>query len=72
MAKGRVKWFNANKGFGFIEPDTGEGDCFVHYSQVLGTGFKTLEDGAVVEFEMKRGDKGLQAENVVMLEEQNA
>ena len=44
----------------------------MHYSQVIGTGFKTLEDGAVVEFEMKHGDKGLQAENVVLLEEQSA
>lgn len=63
MPRGRVKWFNDNKGFGFIEQDGGE-DVFVHYSVIDMDGFKTLAEGSQVEFEMVRGEKGLQATRV--------
>ncbi len=63
MAVGTVKWFNDAKGFGFIKQDNGP-DVFVHYSQILGEGFKTLEEGQAVEFEIKEGPKGLLAEKV--------
>jgi CspA family cold shock protein len=61
---GRVKWFNESKGYGFIEQDSGE-DVFVHYSAIQGDGFKTLAEGQEVEFEVVRGEKGLQAAKVV-------
>lgn len=65
MAKtGRVKWFNESKGYGFIEQDDGE-DVFVHYSAIQGDGFKTLAEGQQVEFEVVRGEKGLQAAKVM-------
>ncbi len=64
MATGTVKWFNAEKGFGFITQDEGGADVFVHFSAIQGDGFKTLEEGKRVEFEVKPGQKGLQAENV--------
>jgi CspA family cold shock protein len=64
MATGTVKWFNAEKGFGFITQDDGGTDVFVHFSAIQGDGFKTLEDGKRVEFEVKPGQKGPQAENV--------
>lgn len=64
MAKGSVKWFNNAKGFGFIN-DGGEEDIFVHYSQIQGDGFKTLKQGEEVEFELRRGPKGLHAANVL-------
>ena len=64
MQRGSVKWFNNAKGFGFINNDAEE-DIFVHYSQIQGDGFKTLRQGESVEFELKRGPKGLHAENVV-------
>jgi len=66
MANGKVKWFNAAKGYGFIEQEDGE-DVFVHYSQIKDEGFKTLNEGQDVEFEVTTGDKGLQARNVVKL-----
>ncbi len=61
---GTVKWFNAEKGFGFITTEEGN-DVFVHFSQIQKDGFKTLEEGEEVEFDVVEGEKGLQAENVV-------
>jgi CspA family cold shock protein len=63
---GRVKWFNENKGYGFIEQEGGE-DVFVHYSAIVEDGFKTLAEGQKVQFEIVRGEKGLQAAKVVKL-----
>ena len=65
MATGTVKWFNDAKGYGFIQPDGGGKDIFVHFSNILGTGFKTLTEGAKVEFETRQGEKGPEATNVV-------
>lgn len=64
MNKGTVKWFNAQKGFGFISDENGE-DVFVHYSGLAMDGYKTLEDGQSVTFDVTRGSRGLQAVNVV-------
>ena len=64
---GTVKWFNDAKGFGFITPDGGAKDCFVHHSAIQGEGFKTLAEGAKVEFDMVQGQKGPAAEKVVKL-----
>ena len=61
--KGTIKWFNPEKGFGFIEPESGE-DVFVHFSSIVTEGFKTLEKGQKVEFEITQGERGLQANNV--------
>ena len=61
---GKVKWFSAEKGYGFIEREDG-GDVFVHFSAIQGDGFKTLDEGQAVEFEVVNGNRGLQAENVV-------
>jgi len=58
---GTVKWFNESKGFGFITPDGGGEDLFAHFSEIQGTGFKTLADNQRVQFEVRRGPKGLQA-----------
>ena len=63
MPRGKVKWFNENKGFGFIKQDEGP-DVFVHFSAILEEGFKTLAEGQEVEFEITQSDKGLQAANV--------
>ncbi|MFN2561942.1 MAG: cold-shock protein [Jatrophihabitans sp.] len=62
--QGTVKWFNAEKGFGFIAPDDGSADVFVHYSEIQGSGFKTLDEGQQVEFEVGQGQKGPQAQGV--------
>lgn len=64
--QGTVKWFNADKGFGFIESSEG-GDVFVHFSAIQGEGFKTLEEGQSVEFDVVEGNRGPQAANVVRL-----
>jgi CspA family cold shock protein len=64
--KGTVKWFNAAKGYGFIQRETGE-DVFVHFSAINMNGYRTLDEGTRVEFSVKRGPKGLQAEDVTML-----
>ena len=64
MAQGTVKWFNAEKGFGFIEHDGGGADVFVHFSAIQSSGYRSLEDNQRVEFEVTAGQKGPQAENV--------
>jgi CspA family cold shock protein len=62
--KGTVKWFNAAKGYGFIQRSTGD-DVFVHFSAIQSSGYRSLDEGSQVEFEVKQGPKGLQAENVI-------
>ncbi len=64
MSKGTVKWFNADKGFGFITPDEGSADLFVHHSEIKSDGYATLADGQAVEFEVGEGQKGPCAKNV--------
>ncbi|GAA1280725.1 cold-shock protein [Saccharothrix xinjiangensis] len=64
MALGTVKWFNAEKGFGFIAQENGGPDVFVHYSEIQGAGFRTLDENQRVEFEIGQGTKGPQAQNV--------
>jgi cold shock protein len=67
MASGTVKWFNDSKGYGFIQPEDGGKDVFVHFSQIAGEGFKTLTEGAKVEFETREGQKGPEATNVTIV-----
>jgi len=65
MSTGKVKWFNESKGYGFIQPDGGGRDVFVHFSAIQGDGYKTLSEGQTVEFEIIQGEKGPQASNVL-------
>ncbi len=65
MATGTVKWFNDQKGYGFIAPEDGGKDLFVHHSSIVGDGFKTLAEGAKVEYEAAQGTKGPEAKNVI-------
>lgn len=67
MATGTVKWFNADKGFGFIAPDDGSADVFAHFSAINGTGYRSLEENQQVSFDVTQGQKGLQAENITVL-----
>jgi CspA family cold shock protein len=69
MATGTVKWFNADKGYGFITPDEGGKDLFVHFSAIQGSGYRSLAEGAKVEYEAQQGDKGPQAATVHLLAE---
>ena len=64
MAQGTVNWFNDENGYGFISPDDGGEDLFVHHTGIAGSGFKSLDEGAKVSYEATRGKKGMQAENV--------
>jgi cold shock protein len=67
VATGTVKWFSNEKGYGFISPAGGGEDVFVHFSKIAGSGFKTLAEGAKVQFETEPGQKGLQATNVTVV-----
>ena len=67
MTTGTVKWFNADKGFGFIAPDDGSDDVFAHLSGINSGGYRSLDEGAKVEFDVTNGDRGLQATNISVL-----
>ena len=67
MATGTVKWFNGDKGFGFIEADDGSADEFVHFSAIQSNGFRTLDEGAKVEYDVEQGPKGPQASNLSVI-----
>lgn len=64
MVKGKVKWFNDRKGYGFISREDGSGDVFAHFSDIQSDGFKTLKEGEIVEFEVSNSDKGPKAVNI--------
>ena len=68
MVRGTVKWFSDSKGYGFVTPDDGSKDVFVHHSAIEGTGFKSLSENDVVDFEIEQGEKGPRAVNVVKAE----
>ncbi len=68
MATGTVKWFNDAKGFGFISPETGGDDLFAHFSEIKADGFKSLQDGQKVAFDVTQGQKGLQASNIQVMD----
>jgi len=68
MATGTVKWFNDTKGYGFISPEDGGDDLFAHFSEIQAEGFKTLQDGQKVSFEVTQGKKGLQASNIKVVD----
>ena len=67
MATGIVKWFNAEKGFGFIQPDDGSADVFAHFSAINSNGYRSLDEGDKVEYEVEQGPKGLQASNISVM-----
>ncbi|WP_125107821.1 MULTISPECIES: cold-shock protein [Gulosibacter] len=67
MATGTVKWFNSEKGYGFIAPDDGSADLFAHFSAINGSGFRGLEEGQKVEFDAEQGPKGMQAANITVI-----
>ena len=62
--RGKVKWFNENRGYGFIRRETGGREIYVHYSDIVGEGFRTLSEGELVEFDLSDGERGLEARNV--------
>ena len=67
LEQGTVKWFNTEKGYGFIERENGAGDVFVHYTAIVGSGYRNLEEGQIVTFEVTQGQKGPQASNVTVI-----
>ena len=67
MARGTVKWFSDQKGYGFVTPEDGSKDVFVHHTAIQGEGFKSLQEGQIVEFEITQGPKGPQATNVTKM-----
>ncbi|MSS83511.1 cold-shock protein [Actinomycetaceae bacterium WB03_NA08] len=67
MATGTVKWFNSDKGFGFISPDDGSADVFAHFSAIVGSGYRSLEENQKVSFDAEQGQKGMQAANIQVI-----